>query len=147
MESLATRLHPPGALRCAGAGGGKALPPGEGVRRSLTPLRIVASEAASPAQRDRAHWYIIDALFAMNVPDVAAAVSSEAGSWSDPTYFTDILQKRIAELVTARSGRTLVGLWRSLDTSGPDEVRAQLSYVLAKGVQEGAITGCPERRL
>jgi soluble lytic murein transglycosylase len=106
-------------------------------------LRLVASDAASPAQRDRAHWYIIDALFAMNAPDTADAVASEAASWSDPTYFTDILQKRIAELVTTRKWTILEDLWSRLDARGPDEVRAQLSYLLARAWQEGAIERLP----
>jgi soluble lytic murein transglycosylase-like protein len=142
MESLASRLT--GQARSdALEQAGRLYRRAREFARSLPPLRLVASDAASPAQRDRAHWYIIDALFAMNTPDIAEAVGAEAASWSDPTYFIDILQKRIAELVTARKWTTLERLWSKLDASGPDEVRAQLSYVLARAWQAGAIARLP----
>lgn len=110
---------------------------------SLVPLRTVADESPQPAQRDRARWFIIDALFAMKVPDLPEAVAREAAGWSDPSYFVDVLQSRIAELVTGRRWTTLMKLWRGLDVPGPDEVRAQLSYVIARAWQEGFITRLP----
>jgi soluble lytic murein transglycosylase-like protein len=111
--------------------------------RALAPLRLVARDAATPAQRDRAHWFIVDVVFAMNAPDLAAEIAADAVAWSDPAGFADLLRSRIAELVTARRWTTLEKLWSSLEASGPDEVRAQLSYVLARTWQEGTIDQLP----
>jgi len=71
-------------------------------RGSLAPLQTVADESPQPAQRDRARWYIIDALFALKAPDLPEAVAREAVGWNDPSYFVDILQSRIAELAAGR---------------------------------------------
>ena len=65
-----------------------------------------------------------------------------------PSYFSDLLHSRIAELVAARKWRTLVGLWRALDAAGPADVRAQLSYLLARemaGRGDPAASGRPAR--
>ncbi len=111
--------------------------------RALTWLRSAAADAASPAQSDRARWLILDILFATDPPDLPRQVGVEAPTWNDASFFSDLLHSRIAELVAGRRWRTLVGLWRALDAAGPDDVRAQLSYLLAREWQEGAIPRLP----
>lgn len=111
--------------------------------RALPWLRAAAADADSAEQRDRARWQILDVLFSMDPPDLPARVAAEAPRWNDPSFFSDLLQRRIAELVAARRWRTLAGLWRALDSAGPPEVRAQLSYVMAREWQEGAVGGMP----
>jgi soluble lytic murein transglycosylase-like protein len=111
--------------------------------RALEWLRKTAADASSPAQGDRARWLILDILFATDPPDLPRQVGSEAGTWSDPAFFSDLLHSRIAELVAARKWRTLVGLWRALDAAGPGEVRAQLSYLIAREWQVGALPRLP----
>jgi len=111
--------------------------------RALQWLRSVAVDAASPAQRDRARWLILDILFAIDPRDLARQVASEAATWNDASYFSSLLHSRIAELVAGRKWGTLVGLWRALDAGGPDDVRAQLSYLLAREWQEGMIPRLP----
>ena len=115
--------------------------------RAMPWLRAAAADADAPAQRDRARWQILDILFATAPDDLPTRVAAEAPSWNDPSFFTDLLHSRIAELVAARKWRTLAGLWRALDSAGPPEVRAQLSYVMAREWQEGAmprLPGAPE---
>jgi soluble lytic murein transglycosylase-like protein len=111
--------------------------------RALTWLRRAAAEADSPAQRDRARWHILDIIFATAPPDLSRQVAAEAAAWSDPSYFSDLLHSRIAELVAGRNWRALVGVWHALDGAGPHDVRAQLSYLLAREWQEGAIPRLP----
>ena len=111
--------------------------------RAMPWLRAAAADADTPAQQDRARWQILDILFATAPDDLPAKVAAEAPSWNDPSFFSDLLHSRIAELVAARSWRTLAGLWRALDSAGPPEVRAQLSYVMGREWQEGAIAGVP----
>jgi len=85
----------------------------------------------------------MDVLFATEPQDLPRQVGIEAGTWSDPAFFADLLHSRVAELVAARKWRTLVGLWHALETAGPDEVRAQLSYLIAREWQVGAIPRLP----
>jgi soluble lytic murein transglycosylase len=111
--------------------------------RSLPWLRAAAADADSAEQRDRARWQILDVLLSTDPPDLPARVAAEASTWNDPSFFSDLLHGRVAELVTARNWRTLAGLWRALDSAGPPDVRAQLSYVMAREWQEGAVNGMP----
>ena len=111
--------------------------------RALPWLRRASRDAASTLQRDRVRWLILDILFAIDDRDLPRQVAAEAAAWSDASYFSDLLQSSIAELITGREWKTLAGLWRALDTTGPDDVRAQLSYVLAREMQEGAIRLLP----
>jgi hypothetical protein len=107
--------------------------------QALRWLRTTAAEAASPAQRDRARWLILDILFIIASRDLPRQVEAEAATWSDASYFSDLLHSRIAELAAAKEWKTLAGLWRALETHGPGDVRAQLSYLLAREWQQGAI--------
>ncbi len=111
--------------------------------RALQWLRMAARDASSTLQSDRARWLILDILFAIDDRNLPRQVADEAAGWSDASYFSDLLYSRIAELITSREWKTLAGLWRALDTSGPDDVRAQLSYVLAREMQEGVIRALP----
>jgi len=111
--------------------------------RALSWLRAAAADATSAGQRDRDRLAILDVLFRLNPADLPARVAAEASTWSDQAGFSELLQGRIAELVSARRWKTLVGLWTALDAAGPSEVRAQLSYLLAREWQEGAISRLP----
>ena len=73
--------------------------------RALQWLRSVAADAASPVQRDRARWLILDILFATDPRDLARQVASEAATWNDASYFSSLLHSRIAELVAGRKWR------------------------------------------
>jgi soluble lytic murein transglycosylase len=99
--------------------------------------------ADTPAQRDRARWFIADILFETAPTDLAAQIAAESALWSDRSYFIELLQDRVADLVTARAWKTLAGLWLALRTTGPDVVCAQLSYLLAREWQEDAIRRLP----
>jgi soluble lytic murein transglycosylase len=112
-------------------------------QRALQWLRSTASDAESPAQRDRARWLILDILFATVPQDLPRQVGIEAATWADASFFSDLLHTRIAELVAGRNWRTLAGLWHAMDAAGPDDVRAQLSYLLAREWQVGAIPRLP----
>ena len=111
--------------------------------RALMQFRSVALEASTPAQRDRARWFIADILFETAPIDLTARIAAESLLWNDRSIFIDLLQDRIADLVAARAWKTLEGLWIGLRTTGPDVVCAQLSYLLAREWQEGAVVRLP----
>jgi soluble lytic murein transglycosylase-like protein len=111
--------------------------------RALVLLEQAASLANTRAQQERVHWYILDVVLQENLPDLVSTVQAESSFWSDPSYYADLLEDKIADLVAARSWTTLEGLWRVLETSGPDELYAELSYIIARAWQEGAIRRLP----
>jgi hypothetical protein len=138
MESLAGRLT--GQARTdAEEQAGRLYRRSKEYSRALPMLRAAARDAPSTLQRDRVRWFVLDILFAIDERGLPRQVADEAAGWSDPSYFSDLLHGRVAELVSGREWKTLAGLWRALDTTGPDDVRAQLSYVLARQMQEGTI--------
>jgi soluble lytic murein transglycosylase len=142
METLALRLT--GQARIdAEEQAGRLLRRARDYTRALQWLRTTAADAASTVQRDRARLLILDILFVIGSRDLPRQVEAEAATWSDASYFSDLLHSRIAELVAAREWSTLVGLWRALEAVGPDDVRAQLSYLLAREWQQGAIPRLP----
>ncbi len=110
---------------------------------ALSDLRAVAAEAPTLGQRERAHWYILDVLLDTNRSDLVSQIRSETASWRDPGYFSSLLEDKVADFVAARDWKMLIELWRVLDTTGPDDVRAQLSYVLARAWQEGELARLP----
>ncbi|MFI5368151.1 MAG: flagellar assembly lytic transglycosylase [Spirochaetia bacterium] len=111
--------------------------------RALSNFKAVAAEAPVAAQRERAQRYVLDVLLEMNPSDLVFQVESEAASWRDPSAFSSLLEDKIADFVTAKDWKTLIGLWRVLDKTGPDDVRAQLSYILARAWQEGDLARLP----
>ncbi|HET6451204.1 MAG TPA: lytic transglycosylase domain-containing protein [Spirochaetia bacterium] len=110
---------------------------------ALSWLRAAAADAPSAAQKDRVRLAILEVLFVVAPDDLPARVKEEASSWANPSAFSGLLQERIAELVSARRWKTLEGLWSALEDAGPSEVRAQLSYLLAREWQEGVIRRLP----
>jgi soluble lytic murein transglycosylase len=142
LEKLAARLAGP-ARTDALEQAGRLYRRLKDVPRALPLLRAAAAEAAAPLQRDRVRWLILDMLVSANPPGLTRQIGEETASWNDPGYFSDRLESWIAELVIARKWDTIAGLWAALAESGPDEVRAQLSYLLARAWQEGEIVRLP----
>ena len=110
---------------------------------AISNFREVTTETVSAAQRERAHWYILDVLLQANPPDLISQIRSESASWQDPSYFSSVLEDKIADLVAVKRWQTLLGLWTVLDKTGPDDVRAQLSYIIARAWQEGELERLP----
>ena len=110
---------------------------------ALSNFRAVAAEASAAAQRERAQRYVLEVLLQTDPPDLVSQIASEAAAWSDPSSFSAVLEDKVADFVTAKNWKTLIGLWRALDRTGPDDVRAQLSYILARAWQEGEVARLP----
>ncbi len=142
MEKLAPRLA--GQPRAdALEQAGKLFRRSRDYARALSDLRSVAAEAPTRDQRDRARWFILDIIFALSPADLADRVGAEAGHWNDPSYFSDLLEDRISEEVTARRWTLLADLRRALEGRGPDSIQAELDYILARAWQEGRIRQIP----
>jgi len=106
-------------------------------------LRLAATVATSPQQRDRISWYQLDILLTQEPADLADRVAADSVGWFDPSYFSDLFDSHIATFVAARKWKTLATLWSALETRGPNDIRAQLSYLLARAWQEGYLARLP----
>jgi soluble lytic murein transglycosylase len=86
---------------------------------------------------------VLDILFATEPKDLVEQVQVEAAAWNVPSYFGDLLEKRIASLVAARKWAEIARMRSALSAGGPDAVSAQLAYILARARQEGLVTRLP----
>ncbi len=106
-------------------------------------LRAAAAEAASTFQRDRARWSLLEIVMGANAPGLLAQIETEAASWNDPSYFSDLLERKVAQLVAEKSWRTLVRFRDTAQKIGLPELYAELSYIVARAWQEGEIERLP----
>ena len=111
--------------------------------RAVRLFRAVAADAPSSFQRDRVRWHLLDIILGANSPGLVGQIESEASSWSDPEYFSDLLERKVAQLVSERSWSTLIRLRDTVGRIGLPDLYAELSYILARARQEGEITRLP----
>ena len=111
--------------------------------QAIAVLRAAVSASADADQRDRARWLILDMLITLHPADLPALVEKESADWGNPASFTDLLEGWISDLVAAKKWGTLAGLWKLVQTRGPGDVDARLSYILARAIQEGLIQRIP----
>lgn len=111
--------------------------------QAIAVLRAAVSASADADQRDRARWQILDILITLHPSDLPALVEKESADWSNPASFTDLLESWISDLVAAKKWATVARLWAMVQTRGPADVDARLSYILARVVQEGLIKRVP----
>lgn len=112
-------------------------------QKALALLRAAAEQTRLTAQADRARWFVLDILFTLEPPDLVEQVARESARWNVPSYFSDLLEERIADLVAARNWGQLARLWKALETAGPESVEAQLCYILGRARQEGLTARLP----
>ena len=142
MESLASRLTgQPRADSLEQAG--RLYRRAKEYPKALATLRAAAGAARLSEQQDRVRWYVLDILFATEPKDLLEQLAAEAAQWNVPSYFADLLEERIAELVSARKWAELARMHEALVATGPDAIVAQLSYILARARQEGLVTRLP----
>jgi soluble lytic murein transglycosylase-like protein len=142
MEALSARLA--GAPRAdALEQAGKLYRKAKEYQKALALLRTAAEQTRFPAQADKARWFVLDILLTLEPTDLIEQVASESARWNAPSYFSDLLEERIADLVAARNWGQLARLWKALEANGPESVQAQLCYVLGRARQEGLTARLP----
>ena len=101
MESLASRLTgQPRADSLEQAG--RLYRRAKEYPKALATLRAAAGAARLTEQQDRARWYALDILFVTEPKDLLEQLADEAAQWNVPSFFADLLEERIADLVSAR---------------------------------------------
>ncbi|MBE3132377.1 MAG: lytic transglycosylase domain-containing protein [Acidobacteria bacterium] len=142
MEALSARLE--GAPRAdALEQAGKLYRRAKEYQKALALLRMASEQTRLTAQADRARWFALDILFTLEPADLIEQVASESARWNAPSYFSDLLEERIADLVAASDWGQLARLWKALEANGPENVEAQLCYILARARQEGLTARLP----
>ncbi len=142
MEALAARLS--GAPRAdALEQAGKLYRRAKEYQKALALLREAAEQTRLTAQADRARWFVLDILFTLEPSDLLEQVARESTRWNVPSYFSDLLEERIADLVAARDWGQLARLWRALEASGPESIEAQLCYILGRARQDSLTARLP----
>lgn len=111
--------------------------------QAMPVLRAAAAASAFADQRDRARWLVLDMLVMLHPADLLAQIEKESASWGNPAYFSDVLEGWISDLVAAKKWDTMAGLWKLVRVSGPDDVDARLSYILARANTEGLVRRLP----
>ena len=112
-------------------------------QKAIAILRAAAEGARLTEQQDRVRWLVLDILFTTEPADMLEQVARDSVLWNVPSYFSDLLEERIADIVAARKWGELARLWKALETNGPAGIRAQLSYILARARQEQLTSRLP----
>jgi soluble lytic murein transglycosylase-like protein len=142
LDQLAPRLTGPArvdALEQAGRLSHRARDDGKAVPL----LRAAAAEATAAAQRDRARWALLEIIISADSPGLLGQIETEAASWNDPSYFSDLLERKVAQLVAEKSWRILARFRDTAQKIGLPELYAELSYIVARAWQEGEIARLP----
>ena len=148
MEKLGRSLTGDAALDALEAGGkcARKIPDNA---KALARFRSLAAGTADRGRQDKARWYILDALIAMRPSDLADRISKESALWNDPSYFADLLDELISREVADRKWQNLIALDSALAERCPAEIKARLSYILARALAERIVKrvpGNPDRR-
>lgn len=112
-------------------------------QKAIAVLRSAAEAARLTEQQDRARWLVLDILFTTEPADLLDQVARESVLWNVPSYFSDLLEERIADLAAGRKWGELARLEKALEANGPDAIRAQLFYILGRALQEELTTRLP----
>ena len=102
-------------------------------------FRRVVRDSASPAQRDRACWLLLDLARDRSTKDFLAELEGQA--WEDPSYFADILEQEISAMVAGRRWDELARLRTALERVQAPAARARLAWLEGRlrelGLREG----------
>jgi soluble lytic murein transglycosylase len=99
--------------------------------------------AVSAADRDNAIWYSLDARLVSGAARCVDGIAETASAWSNPVYFSDILESCVVKLVQSRDWASLARL-RAVVPAGTDaDVRVRLDYLVARSPATEAESATP----
>lgn len=91
-------------------------------------------------QKERAVWFLLDCIQELSPDSFIEAAGRYAPHWRDPSYFDDVLEKEIAELVSLKKWKTIFALHDVLKDHISDEIDSQLSLLRARILSLGYLT-------
>jgi len=85
--------------------------------------------AGSDFERDRSKWYLMD-LYSANTDYLTGLIEEAAPLWSDPYYFSDILEEHLANIAARGRWDLLERVYPLIVLHGDGETAAAYSWVL-----------------
>ena len=102
-----------------------------------------AAEAPLAFQRDRARWSLLEIVMGANSPGLLGQIETEAASWNDPSYFSDLLERKVAQLVASAEEidwRALAGVRSVALTAGASAPEILVERILDAFAERFAVT-------
>lgn len=97
--------------------------------------------AENAADRDNAIWYSLDARLAKSPVRLVDGLVASAPSWGNRSYFTDILENCVVQLVRDRDWASIARLRAAVSPLADSDLRTRLDYLVARSPQTDAETG------
>lgn len=95
--------------------------------------------APDAAQRDACLWYMLDAALAASPSRAVDVLRRTASAWSDPSYFSDVLDKLCGAAVAAGDWKSLAEAAGLVRTFGAPRDVARYAYVAGRAVSLGRV--------
>ena len=100
---------------------------------------LLALEEASPGEKERMLWYLLDSLLDLDPPGAPEILSAYAPRWRDPSYYEDILDRLFSKLLALKKGEAAAKTASLLERYGSRKSRAQGAYLTARMEELGWI--------
>ncbi len=101
-----------------------------------------SAEEGSLFKDPRRLWYYMDLKIRQNPASAAAEISEYIAEWDEPDYYSDVLERLVTALTTARSWQLLQDLAKILELSGPAEIYDRCRYISERAADMGWIEPC-----
>jgi len=102
---------------------------------------MIYSETADANLKQRAQWYMLKNAVDRGTSAVLAELTSSVPQWKDFDYFSDLLEEYISSLLWGKDFTTLHKLYLIFKDTAPHEVRAKLTYIVARLISLGYLKG------
>jgi soluble lytic murein transglycosylase len=110
-------------------------------KRAQDIWRTILKETDDSYLKKRAQWYMLKYALERGSSAVLSEVSLLLPHWEDFDYFSDLLEGYISSLLWKKDYTSLYKLYLMFQDTAPNELRAQLSYIVARLISLGFIKG------
>jgi len=107
------------------------------LKRAQILLDDVINLTLSDSQRDRALWFKIKIDNTRSYKNAYKTIIATYSLWSNPDYFSDILDDVVSELVYHREWNKLYTLYRVTEKNGPEDIYTRIFYIMKKASSSG----------
>jgi soluble lytic murein transglycosylase len=96
-------------------------------------FRTASRMAPEGRQRDRNLWHLLGMSIERSHEEALMEVERTYSRWSDPGYFSDLLERIVTTQASRGDIAGMQRLYRTIDRGGPGDVRARLQFLLSPG--------------
>ncbi|MBN1798648.1 MAG: lytic transglycosylase domain-containing protein [Spirochaetales bacterium] len=101
----------------------------------------ISEETGDTHLKQRAQWYMLKYAIDRGAGAVLTHLAASVPDWKDFNYFSDLLEDYISSLLRAKDFVSLYQIYLIFKDTVPNEVRAQISYIVARLISLGFIKG------